>query len=413
MRTPRASERSSLDPRRSEPNAQDPRPAGLQRHPDSSRPSRLIPVDALRGLIMIFMALDHASYFVARVHTSEWWGIPLPRYQSALAFLTRFVTHPCAPGFFFLLGLSMVFLAESRRRLGWTEGRIRRYFLWRGLLLVGLQLFVENPAWLFGHSKEMTPGGPGPIMVYLGVLFALGLSMILCALFLRLRTSILMAAGLLAVLATQLLIHGAASVSELYHPLLRAAFIPGQTGYCISKYPVIPWLGVALLGMAFGRKMARDPQQAYRLAFLLGTGALGLFLIVRSVGGPIGDFHPPAGPGWIAFLNLTKYPPSVAFLLATLGIALLLLGLLSFLSRREERFKRLGKPLLVFGRTALFFYVVHLYVYGLIGLAFPDGSPFGLMYMVWLCGLVLFYFLCSGYARFKARQAPDSLWRML
>lgn len=413
MGTSRASERSSPDPRPSESNALDPRPAGLHRHPGSSRPSRLIPVDALRGLIMIFMALDHASYFVARVHTSEWWGIPLPRYQSALAFLTRFVTHPCAPGFFFLLGLSMVFLAESRRRLGWTDGRIRRYFLWRGLLLVGLQLFVENPAWLLGPSKEMTPGAPGPIMVYLGVLFALGMSMILCALFLRLRTSILVAAGLLAVLATQLLILGAASVSELYHPLLRAALIPGQTGYGMAKYPVIPWLGVAFLGMAFGRKMARDPKRAYRLAFLLGAGALGLFLVIRSVGGAIGDYHPPAGSGWIAFLNLTKYPPSVAFLLATLGIGLLLLAFLSLLSRTEERFMRFGSPLLVFGRTALFFYVVHLYVYALIGLAFPGGSPFGVMYLAWLCGLVLLYFLCSRYSRFKARQAPDSIWRML
>jgi uncharacterized membrane protein len=71
--------------------------------PSQPSSSRLIPVDALRGLIMIFMALDHAGYFVARVHISDWWGIPLPQYSSPLAFLTRFVTHPCAPGFFFLL----------------------------------------------------------------------------------------------------------------------------------------------------------------------------------------------------------------------------------------------------------------------------------------------------------------------
>jgi uncharacterized membrane protein len=166
---------------------------------------------------------------------------------------------------------------------------------------------------------------------------------------------------------------------------------------------------VALLGMTLGKTMARDPRRAYRQAFLFGTGALVLFPIVRSIGWPVGDFHPPAGPGWIAFLNLTKYPPSLAFLLVTLGIDLLLLALLS---RAEEIVKRWGRPLLVFGRTALFFYIVHLYVYGLTGLAFPKGIPLSWMYLFWLGGLVLFYFLCSWYGRFKAQKTPDSVWRM-
>jgi uncharacterized membrane protein len=374
-----------------------------------SSSSRLIPVDALRGLIMIFMALDHASYFLARVHPADWWGIPLQRYPSSLAFLTRFVTHPCAPGFFLLLGLSMVFFAESRRRLGWSDGRIRRYFLWRGLVLIGLQLFAENIAWALVPLQETVPGKTGPLLIFLGVLYALGLSMIICGWLLRLRPSILMGAGVAAVLMTQFLTPGAESVSRLYNPLLRAILIPGQTGFLRVKYPVIPWLGVALLGMALGRKMARDPRRAFRLAFLLGAGALALFSIVRFIGWPVGDFHPPAGPGWIAFLNLTKYPPSLAFILLTLGIDLLLLGLLS---RKEEILERWGKPLLVFGRTALFFYIVHLYVYGLTGLAFPKGIPFGWMYLFWLGGLVPLYFLCSWYARFRARKGPESVWRM-
>ena len=376
--------------------------------PERSSP-RLIPVDALRGLIMIFMALDHASYFLAKAHSAEYWGLPLPQYQSSLAFLTRFVTHFCAPGFFFLLGLSIVFFAESRRRLGWPDGRIRRYFLWRGLILVGLQLFIENAAWLLGPADEIHPGSIGTLLIYLAVLYALGLSMIICGGLLRFRSSILVSAGAAAVLLTQLLTPGSESVSRLYQPLLRAILIPGQTGIMRVKYPVIPWLGVALLGMALGKTMARDPRRAYRQAFLFGSGALVLFPIVRSIGLPVGDFHPPAGPGWIAFLNLTKYPPSLAFILVTLGIDLLLLALLS---RKEEILKRRGKPLLVFGRTALFFYIVHLYLYGLTGLAFPKGMPFGWMYLFWLGGLVLLFFLCSWYARFKVQKAPDSVWRM-
>jgi uncharacterized membrane protein len=371
--------------------------------------SRLIPVDGLRGLIMIFMALDHAVYFLTKTHSSEYWGVPLPQYQSALAFLTRFVTHPCAPGFFFLLGMSMVFFAESRRRLGWPEGRIRRYFLWRGLVLIGLQLFIENFAWLLGPATENHPGNTGPLLIYLAVLYALGLSMIVCGWLLRLRSSILIGAGVAAVLITQLLTPGPGSVSRLYNPLLRAILIPGQTGFFRVKYPVIPWLGVAILGMALGRTMARDPKGAYRLAFMFGASALAVFPFVRIIGWPVGDFHPPAGPGWIAFLNLTKYPPSLAFILVTLGIDLVILALLS---RMEEILRRWGKPVLVFGRTALFFYIVHLYVYGLTGLAFPRGVPFGWMYLFWLGGLVLLYFLCSWYARFKAGKAPDSVWRM-
>jgi len=217
------------------------------------------------------------------------------------------------------------------------------------------------------------------------------------------------AAGAAAVLLTQFLTPGSEDVSRLYHPFLRVILIPGQTGVGIVKYPIIPWLGVALLGMALGRKMVRDPKGAFRLAFLFGAGALVLFPVVRIIGTPVGDFHPPADSGWIAFLNLTKYPPSLPFLLLTLGIDLLILGLLS---RSEETLKRFGKPLLAFGRAALFFYIVHLYVFALTGLALSKAVPLGWMVLFWASGLVLLYFLCSWYARFKAQKAPDSLWRM-
>ncbi len=371
--------------------------------------SRLLPVDALRGLIMILMAVDHASFFVAKVHPSDWWGIPLPRYESAFAFLTRFVSHPCAPGFFLLLGLSMSLFAGSRRLTGWPEGRIRRYFLWRGLILIAFQLFVENPAWLLGPATGAAPGVVGPVKIYLGVLYALGMSMIIGSFFLRLPAWVLTGGGLTAILFTQLSIPGPESAAHLHDPLLRALLIPGQTGILIVKYPVVPWLGVALLGMALGMVMARDPRRAYRRFLWLGAGALALFTVVRLAGGPLGDFHPPAGPGWIDFLNLTKYPPSLAFLLVTLGIDLLLLA---FLSRNDASLARPGHPLIVFGRTALFFYIVHLYIYGLAGLAFPKGLSLAWMYPFWLAGLALLYCLCSGYARFKARLTPESVWRM-
>ena len=107
---------------------------------------RLPAPDALRWLIMAVMAVDHASAFIAHRHSSEFWGGEITRYESALPFLTRFATHFCAPGFFFLMGCGMALFADSRWRQGWGPGRIARFYLTRGLLLVAINQLVENPA---------------------------------------------------------------------------------------------------------------------------------------------------------------------------------------------------------------------------------------------------------------------------
>jgi uncharacterized membrane protein len=117
---------------------------------------RLLPLDALRGLIIIFMALDHANYFIAQQHSSgEHWGGPFPAYESALSFLTRLVTHFSAPGFFFLMGVGMLLLAESRRKKGWNEWQITGHFWIRGFVLIMLQILIINPIWKAG--PEFSP----------------------------------------------------------------------------------------------------------------------------------------------------------------------------------------------------------------------------------------------------------------
>ncbi|MEJ2353685.1 MAG: hypothetical protein P8Y03_28225 [Anaerolineales bacterium] len=119
-------------------------------------PGRLFAPDALRGLIIVLMALDHANIFIAHKHSSgEYWGGAFPVYNDALAFLTRFVTHFCAPGFFLLMGAGMALFAHSRQERGWTRAEIIRHFLIRGGALILLQLLVVNRAW------ELTPGGWG------------------------------------------------------------------------------------------------------------------------------------------------------------------------------------------------------------------------------------------------------------
>ncbi len=142
----------------------------------------------------------------------------------------------------------------------------------------------------------------------------------------------------------------------------------------------------------------------------MGAAALLLFIPVRLLGG-FGNIRPWQGDGWIAFLNVVKYPPSIVFLLITLGADLLLLGLFT----RVVAVAEVGLwPLVVFGRTPLFFYVTHLYLYGYMGqIIAPEGIGIRQMYPYWLLGLVILFPLCWFYGRFKHNRSPNSLWRFL
>jgi uncharacterized membrane protein len=135
-----------------------------------------------------------------------------------------------------------------------------------------------------------------------------------------------------------------------------------------------------------------------------------LFFILRASGG-YGNIHPAEGTGWIDFLNLTKYPPSLTFLLLTLGVDLIVLGLLAALSRLV-RLERWAFPLVVFGRVPLFFYIAHLFLFALVGSVLaPEGTTIPGMYPFWLLGLLVLFPLCWGYLRFKQSRPPGSLWR--
>lgn len=376
--------------------------------------NRLYWMDGMRGLIMAVMAIDHASFFVAKVHRGEFWGNPIAGYDSAAEFLTRFITHFCAPGFFFLMGVGMMLFANGRYQLGWSNGKIARHFAVRGALLMLFQIILENPAWLIGDMispVEMPPppGGGDSLWIHLGVLFALGAAMLIWGLLLRANLAVTLLISVTAVLIPQFVIPSLTEVNTLYHPLLRAITIPGQTNIMQVYYPILPWLGLAGIGVAFGKLLLQDERRAFRVALIGGLLAWLLFIPLR-IGGGFGNFHPPADSGWIAFLNLTKYPASLTYILVMLGGVLLL----ATLFRQLEGALRgtWAKPLLVFGRVPFFFYVVHLYLYALLGLAFPNGAALGMMYLVWVIGLVILYPLCLRYGRFKSQTAPDSLWRL-
>jgi uncharacterized membrane protein len=361
--------------------------------------SRDWPLDALRGTIMIVMALDHANVFIAGQHPAPemWTGVP--RYVDALPFVTRLITHLAAPGFFFLMGVGLWLFTASRQRQGWSW-QITTHFIVRGLILIALQFLIENRAWPLGQ--------PGGFPSYFGVLFGLGAVMACGSLLLKLRTSLLIGLSVTLILATDFVI-GSASARVAYSVVERALLIPGTTGNIMVYYPVVPWLGVTGMGIAFGRWLKRDRAQAYRGALISGLIVLGLFGVLRALGG-FGNLRSAISANWIDLFNIVKYPPAIVFLLLTLGVDLLLLFAFS---RAGEIVPKWLKPLIVFGQSPLFFYLAHLYTYAILGLIV--GKDIGIPRMLpwWLVGLAVLLPLCWLYGRFKQRQPATSVWRLL
>lgn len=370
--------------------------------------SRLWAVDALRGLIIVSMALDHASYFVAQKHSpGEYWGGPFPVYDDPLAFMTRFVTHLSAPGFFFLMGVGMLLFADSRQKRDWRKWAVVRHFLIRGAILIALQLLVVNRAW------ELSPGGfPN---IYIGVLVALGGTMILGSFLLWIKPIYLLILAGLLFIGTELLVPnpalwGAMGFSNPFDYLNPILIYPGGTQVLWSNYPILPWLELVVFGILFGHWLKRDQEQAYSGGLKIGFGFLLAFLVIRYLDG-FGNILPRMGNTWIDFLNMVKYPPSMAFTLLTMGLNLIILGLFA---RANEKLRTFFYPLVVFGRSPLFFYVLHLFLYAELGMWLaPEGTSIATMYPYWILGLLLLFPICLLYGQLKHRPSVNSVLRYL
>jgi uncharacterized membrane protein len=364
--------------------------------------SRLFAVDALRGLIIVFMALDHANHFIAQTHSpGEYFGGAFPVFFDPLAFLTRFVAQLCAPGFFFLMGAGMVLFANSRRERGWGEWRLVRHFWIRGLVLIALQLLIVNRAW------ELSPGGWG-VDWYVGVLSALGGGLILGSLLLQLKPSLLVALTLVLMVGAELLTPGPDQWGPFFSQPMNVLLVPGGQGGLWVTYPVLQWLELVTFGLAFGHWLSDDPRRAFGRALKLGVAFLLAFAVLRQVDG-FGNLRPRMGDTWMDVLTVVKYPPSMTFILLTMGVNLTLLWVFY---RAEERARPFLQPLQVFGQAPLCFYVLHLFLYaGLYLLLTPEGTSLLLMYPVWLLGLLLLFPVSLWYGRFKRRQPAGSLLR--
>ncbi len=373
--------------------------------------TRIGAFDRLRGLIIVLMAIDHASFFIARVHPLESWAAPPPYYADAAAFLTRWLTHLCAPGFFMLMGVGLVWFAHSRRAAGWSDGRITRYFVTRGAILLVVQHLIENPAWLMGilsagpaiAAAPALPGVGGEVMLSFAVLSALGAAMIFWGVAWRLPDL-----AVLALIVVTVQLSGAVtpppSDAASGIPFWKMIFlVPGRSGIAQNLYPWVIWLAPAGVGLLLGRFVARRPDRLPSLAIGAGLLGLGVFVMLRLM--HTGEFH-PVGDGLIAWLTVTKYPPSAAFFNLMLGLNLVLLALLA---RWPARWLA---PLEVFGRAPFFFYLAHLWVFGVLSWVFPSGASLAVMYLVWAITVLALYPACGWYARFKFARPATSVWRM-
>jgi uncharacterized membrane protein len=368
----------------------------------SSRP-RVASVDALRGLVMILMALDHArDYF----HSSALLFDPedLTRTSAAI-FLTRWITHFCAPVFMLTAGLGAFYWRAADR----TTAGLSRFLLARGLWLVLLELTALRLGYNFGLLS-------GPIL--LTILWALGLSMVVLALLVHLPIPVL--AGLsLGVVALHNLADSFRPDAWWWKLLHERGAIVGPGVVLVVGYPLVPWFAVMALGFCAGPVMALDARRRRRWLAVAGLAALAAFVVLRAVDIHGEPLHRSAG--LLSFLRCTKYPPSLDFLLMTLGPALLVLAWLDRLHLSPAH------PLLVFGRVPLFYFLLHLYLihglavvfaffrYGHAGFLFGSppaadsypagyGYPLWTVYLVWLAVVALSYPLCRWFAGVKQRR---------
>ena len=374
--------------------------------PGQRAAGRAVALDALKGVIMIVMALDHTRTFLMKYDgVKEIWYAPATYNPQVWDFLSRYVSHLAAPGFFFLMGMGMVLMYLSRQKIGWNDTKIFYSFVKRGAILILLQFTLENLAW-FERSHN-------PVhFLSTGVLSTLGMCMIIGGFMMRYRAAGVAAVSVLALLATASIIR---SMDPAHHedvPLfLSLLFVAGRSGAVKVNYPIMPWLGVTGLGMIYGWFWAADRVRGYRAALYLGVALILAFCAMRSFPG-FWNYRMPVDGSVQAFLQATKYPPDLAWLSLMLGANFLIVWLFW---KAEALVEAYGGALLAYGRSALFFYIVHLHVYGIMSLIFFNGHTtiLGMAGVLWLVGLAILWPLCAWYGRFKAGKDADSIWRLL
>ncbi len=371
---------------------------------------RIESIDLLKGLVMVIMALDHTrDYF----HFSAYYFNPADPVQTTLPiFFTRWITHFCAPTFSFLAGLS-AFMAGKRK----TTSQLSGFLFKRGLWLVFIEFTIVNFGWYFNiHFNSFD----------LIVIWSLGISMICLAALIHLPRKYILLFSLLLIFGHDLLDHihfnGNFLWSVLHEPGL---FNITDSVHLFVGYPLIPWIAVMSLGYYFGSfyDKSYDPARRKRIFNIIGLSAIILFIILRYInkyGDPFAWTHyDDFSKNLVSFLNPNKYPPSLMYLLMTLGAAFL------FLANAENLKGRIVNFFSTFGRVPFFYYILHLYFIHLTAMLFAQLAGFGwqqmiltdwidvlpsmkgygfslwVVYVVWAGIIILLYPFCKKFDTYK------------
>jgi uncharacterized membrane protein len=351
-------------------------------------------LDWMRGLVMVLMALDHSSEELnaGRLFTDATFayqpGMALPAAQ----FLTRWVTHLCAPTFVFLAGASLSLSVGRRAAAGEPARKLDTHLLLRGLIVAGCELWVS----LFW----MPPG-----RFLLQVLYAIGTSYLLMIPLRRLPVRWLAALAVAEIVLGEALVRGLGWGPPETTPIVASLLlVPGRRGPFFVAYPTLPWLAIMLLGWTYGAYLASGPAArtvALRLA-LSGLALLGSFAIVRACNGYGNMGLLRDGTGLVQWLHVSKYPPSLTYVSLELGCMSLLLAAFTLAAERVPA--RAGGVLMVLGRTPMLFYLLHIPVLSLaarrLGVAHALGL--GATYAAALGVVAVLYPLCRVYGRYKA-----------
>lgn len=364
---------------------------------------RLLAIDALRGLVILIMLLDHVRETVFLHHQ-----VPDPMSVSETEpalFVSRLLSHLCAPIFVFLTGLSAYLFQLKSQSLAET----RAFLFKRGLFLILLEITLVNFAWT---------GQIFPEKIYLQVIWAIGLSMVTLALLIGLPRIIQLSLAVVIIFGHNLL--DTVDFSQSSNPFKYIWFVLHDRSWIeISEnlkvrtsYPLLPWIGIILAGYLMGRLFKEDINVAYRRKVLFltaGAGFVGFFILrfINIYGDQPYQMMPTTVQTIMSFFNITKYPPSLLFILLTLSLGL---SILAYLEKIQQ--KKWIQPLTIYGSVPMFFYLLHLYVLKLIYVicvaifGLTHGDYFGVdnVSTLWIISILLsfaLYPIVKAFAKFK------------
>lgn len=382
---------------------------------------RIQSIDLLRGLVMIIMALDHSRDFL---HDAAWTDDPLNLATTTpVLFLTRWITHFCAPVFVFLAGSSIYF--QSLRK---SKKDLSRFLLTRGLWLIFIEIAIINLAFSFDITYSL---------VGLQTIWSIGISMMVMAAVIWLPFKLLLSFGLLIVLGHNSLdFYEAGHKGQfdfLYSLVHRPGLYPVDDSHgLLVLYPFLSWAGLMMLGYCFGKLFTRYEGAARRQILLrLGFGVIAFFILLRAfdVYGDPGRWQEQASLLYtvFSFIDVQKYPPSLLYTCATIGPALL------FLAAAEGAKNKLSQIITVYGRVPFLYYVLHFFLLHVIATVFffasghtmataekfsdgltplfvipGQGYSLLVVYAVWIGAVALLYPVCKWFSQYK--QTHKQWW---